>query len=604
MRAARLPPRAPLAAPACLAMAAGVLVVALADSAARDGAASRHLLFWLGVALIVGPAALALCAGRLSRAERIWMVIAFGLSLYLAKVLYSPSRLAFSDEFVHFRSTQDDLLSGHLFSFNPLLPEAARYPGLGDLVSALVRLSGLPVSTAGLLVIGSARLVLMLALFLLVERASRSFRVAGLACLLYGANPNFLYWSAQMSYESLALPLVAFTLYLVARRATDVRSAWLSALAGISVLAVVVTHHLSSYFLAAVLVAWSAVALWRRRRGSPDAYAPLGLAALAVAAIAVWLTTVASITGQYLGSIAASTGRGVFDVITGASAARGLFSASSAEVAPTWERALGIAAVGVTLLALAYAAVLIWRRRRRRPLMLALLPLALVYPLLLPLRFIGSAAETANRSTEFLFLGLGAVLASGAFELRARRRTAGRLGAGLVAALSALVVCGGVAVSWQYSERLPQDASRRSVPYELNARAIAADRWAAANLGPDRRFATDFLDQLGIATYGRGRPLYAPKDGVSAWQVMEPPSVDAAVRRAIRRGHVEYVLVERRLSDGVPASGFYFDKGEPGAGKHKRPIAPATLAKFERTPGASLLYDNGEQQIYAVGGLG
>jgi hypothetical protein len=588
--------------PLAVLMAAGILVVALADAASREGHAGKQGLFWTGILLIVVPTAARLCSSGAKRRERVWLVLLFGLSLYLVKFTYSPSRLAFSDEFVHFRSVEDDLRSGHLFSFNPLLPEAARYPGLGDVTSGLVRLTGLSIASSGLVVIGSARLVLMLAMFFVVERLSRSSRVAGLACFIYAANPNFLYWSAQFSYESLALPLAAFVLYLTARRSAT-RGWRLSALAGLSVLAVVVSHHLSSYFLVAVLAAWSAVVLWRRReRDRGREYAPVGLALVAMGAVGAWLAFVAPITGQYLGSIASSTGRGLFDVVTGASSTRALFT-SGAQVAPAWERVLSVGSVGLTLLVLAIAAVAIWRRRRDNPLMLAPLLLAVGYPLLLPLRFIGSAAETANRSTEFLFLGLGAVLALVGIGLRPGRGERAALYRGGAAIACALVVLGGVAVSWQYSERLPQDASAARPPYELTAQAIDADRWAATRLGSGHRFVSDFLDRLGLATYGQQRTLFAPVDGPSAWEVLEPPRINAHVRDAIRRGRIEFVMVDRRLSSGIPTSGWYFDRGEPEAGRFKAPIAAGTLGKFDGSPRVSRLYDNGEQQIYDVAAL-
>jgi hypothetical protein len=584
--------------------AGGVVVIALADMAAREGKATKEGLLWAGVLLVVLPVAARLCAASPTRRERIGLALLLGLSLYLAKVTYSPTRLAFSDEFVHLQSVKDDLSSGHLFSFNPLLPEAARYPGLGAATSGLVRLSGLSISTAGLVVIGCARVVIMLAIFLVVERLARSSRVAGLACFFYAANPNFLYWSSQFSYESLALPLVAFTFFLVLRRSSGGATWRVSALASASILAVVITHHLSSYFMATVLLGWSAVVLWRRRRLRVHGeYAPLGLAALALVAIGVWLLAVAPITGQYLGSIASNTGEGLFNVLTGAGPTRKLFT-SGAEVAPTWERVLSIASVALTLVGVAFAAILIWKRRRITPLMLAPLLLALGYPLLLPLRFVASAAETANRSSEFLFLGVGAVLGTTAVALRARGASrVGRLWAGGVVCFSVIILLGGLAVSWQYSERLPQDEAKTTVPYELGAPAISADRWAAANLGPGHRFASDFLDHLGLATYGSQRTLWAAVDGVSAWQIMAPPSIDATVRRAIRQGRVEYVMVERRLSDGIPAVGYYFDKGEPGAGHFTRPLRAGVLAKFDRVTGTSRIYDNGQEQIYAVAEL-
>jgi hypothetical protein len=580
----------------------GLALVALADVAAREGRGGKNAAFWAGIALIVLPALARVAAPGAGRRERIGIALIFGLGLYLVKVSYDPSAFAFSDEFVHFRSVRDDLVHGSLFSFNPLLPEAARYPGLGDIAVGLVRLTGLPIATVGLIVIGAARVTLTLALFLLAERISGSPRVAGLACLLYAANPNFLYWSAQFSYESLALPLVVFTVYLVAKRSASAGAWRLDALAGASILAVVITHHLSSYFLAAVLLAWSAVVFARRARGHGGGYSPAALALVAVAAIGTWIAVVAPITGQYLGSIASSTGKGLFNVITGASATRQLFT-SGAEVAPLWERLLGIGSVALTLAALVMAALVIWRRRRQTPLLLAPLLLSLIYPLLLPLRFIGGAAETANRSTEFVFLGVGSVLAAGVLELRARRRFCQALLRPTALLAGAVVVLGGIAVAWQYSERLPQDPLRRAVPYELSASAVSAERWSARVLGPGHRFASDFLDHLGLAAYGLQRPLWAPSDGVSAWQVLAPPRVDASVRRAIRAGGIEYVMVERRLSYGIPSSGYYFDKGEPQAGHFERAISPRTLAKFDRARGASRVYDNGQEQIYAVAAL-
>ncbi|HEY1833048.1 MAG TPA: hypothetical protein VGG08_01320 [Solirubrobacteraceae bacterium] len=593
-----------LTCPLAVAMAAGVLSIALADRAARVDGPHRELLFWAGILLVVVPPAVRLCGLAASRTERITLALLTGLGAYLAKVAYNPTKLSFSDEYIHLRSIADDLASGHLFSFNPVLPEASHYPGLGDIVGGLVRLTGVPISTAGVLAIGSARLVLVLAIFMLLERLSGSARVAGLGCLLYGANPNFLYWSAQVSYESLALPLVVFTLYLVLRRTQDGPERGVAALAGLSILAIVVTHHLSSYFLAIMLCAWTATVLWRRRvRGVRGEYSPLRLTLLAVCAIGVWLVGFAPVTGQYLGSIAASTGGGLFNVITGASATRKLFSGGGV-VAPAWERLLGLAAVGLTLLGLAVATWLLWRRRRSQPLMLAPLLLALCYPALLPLRFIGSAAETSNRSTEFLYLGVGSLLSVAVFELRGRFAGRARaFGATVVCALSVVVFLGGVTVAWQYAERLPQDRAAAAIPYEIGASARSADEWTEHELGPGHRFASDFLDHLGLATYGRQRTLWAPVDHVSAWELMAPTRVEHLVRRAVALGRIEYALVEDRLVDGVPASGFYFDKGEPGSIGRTLPLDPRALDKFAHAPGVSRVYDNGEQQIYAVGAL-
>ncbi len=443
---------------------------------------------------------------------------------------------------------------------------------------------------------------MILAIVFLVERFSGSARIAGLAAFMYAANPNFLYWSAQFSYESLALPLVLFALFLTVQRADHGPSPRLTGLVLLAILAVVVSHHLSSYFLAGILVVWSLIAFWRARRDAESAFNPYGLALFTCAAIALWLGTVASITGQYLGGIASSTGSGLYNVITGASPTRKLFT-SGAEVAPSWERGLGILAVLITLVGLGYGGRFVWKQRARHPLMLCALALAALYPLLLPLRFVGSAAETANRSTEFLSLGLGAVLAACGVSLMSRPLGGWRVPTLAVALLAGVVVAGGVAVSWQYSERLPEDPAKQGVPHEVTLNTLSAYQWTATRLGAGRRFATDFLDELGLAGDVLQRPLYGPVDDVRNWQVMAPSAVDKSVRAAIAAGHVEFVLVNRRLGNGIPTSGFYFDKGEPGAEDYKRPLSARVLRKFDKVRGASRIYDNGTIQIYAVSAL-
>ncbi len=593
-----------LLAPIAVLVAIGVLCVALADAAHRGSNGPAQTFFWIGIVIIVLPVATRLCSIDATRLERVGLIALFGLALYLTKVTYSPSRLPFSDEFVEFRTVLDILNTGGMFHFNPLLPVSSSYPGLPGITAGLVQLTGISVSSAAIIVIGSGRIVLMLAIFATVDRLSGSPRLAGLAACLYAANPNFLYWSSQFDYESLALPLFALTIFLVLIRSRRRVGLALDLLCAAGVCAVVISHHLTSYLLAAVLALWALTALWigRRRPRQVRPYAPVGLAILAVAAIVVWLIAVAGSTKNYLGSIASNAGNGLLDTLTGHNSTRALFT-SGTEVAPFWERGLSVVAVLVTLIALALGAVVIWRGRRERPALIPFLLLALVYPLLLPLRLIGSAAETANRSTEFLYLGLGAVIAAGVVFSQPTKRLRGAVPRLLTGLVCSLIIFGGVAVSWQYSARLPQDPSAEEVPYELTPQAIEAAAWSGSALGNGQRFASDLISRLGLATYGYQRPLYAPSDGISSWQVMAPEEVDPAVRQAIREGAVRFVLVERRLHDGIPTSGYYFDRGEPEAGLYRRPIGMRTLEKFENQPGASLIYDNGTQQIFAVGGL-
>ena len=71
-----------------------------------------------------------------------------------------------------------------------------------------MKLTGLSSFGAGVILVGAARLMMMSEMFLLFSRVSGSPRVAGIGTAIFAGNFNFLFFSAQYSYESLALPLL------------------------------------------------------------------------------------------------------------------------------------------------------------------------------------------------------------------------------------------------------------------------------------------------------------------------------------------------------------------------------------------------------------
>ena len=182
-----------------LSSAFGVLSVAVAYAAARGGG-TDETAYWLGLLLIVVPLAIRLLSARPSSTERLLLLLMGAFALYLVKVLHSPVAFTLHDEFSHLRTATDILEYGELFRPNPLLIASPFYPGLELLTVGLVRLTGLPIFEAGILIIGAARLLHVVALYLLYLRLSRSPRVAGVGTLLYAANPSFLFFDAAFSY--------------------------------------------------------------------------------------------------------------------------------------------------------------------------------------------------------------------------------------------------------------------------------------------------------------------------------------------------------------------------------------------------------------------
>jgi TupA-like ATPgrasp len=111
------------------------------------------------------------------------------------------------------------------------------------------------------------------------------------------------------------------------------------------------------------------------------------------------------------------------------------------------------------------------------------------------LRFTASGQETANRSSEFVYVGIALcfafILESFLGSSRGRRMYA----LGIVV----LVFVGGIAVSWNYSQRLAPDYGRANGPEMVTPDDLALARWMLTSLGPAHRIAADPQTSLALA---------------------------------------------------------------------------------------------------------
>ncbi|MEP7190745.1 MAG: hypothetical protein ABI901_16260, partial [Roseiflexaceae bacterium] len=477
--------------------ALGLLLVALANNGARVGAAWSDVLFWAGLLLLFVPAAVRLIAPEAERSERIALVALVGMGLYLVKLLHSPLSFTFSDELQHWRTAGDIVESGYLFAENPLLPVSPLYPGLESITVALAELGGLSLFAAGVLVLGAARLVGMLALFLFYEQVGRSARLAGIAALLYVANPNYLFFDAQFAYESLALPLTLLTLFAAARRsrAPDGDAAGLTLISLLGLAAVVITHHVTTYALLAFLAVWALIASLRAHDRRAESH-PRGLALLALVASVTWLVYAATLTAKYLFPQLGGSLTQLIQLIAGEAVGRELFRSPAGQVSPLWERVTGYAAVVLILLGLPFGLRQLWRRQRDNPLALTLAAGALAYPVSLAMRLTERGAEASNRGAAFLFVAIAFVLACWLIKQPFGLRLA-RGWLPVACAWATIIFLGGVAVGW------PPPWARMPGPYlpaadsrSIEREGLAAAEWMRAMLGPDNRLIADRTNRL------------------------------------------------------------------------------------------------------------
>src|SRR6266567_505035 len=324
----------------------GLLIVSFAYYISPYGNLVFEFFFLLGLLLIFLPNLVWLLSPAPSRLERICLLCVVGICFYLVSFMVSPLHFSGYDEFLAWRTADDILRTGHLFSENPMLPVGPYYSGLEIVTNTLSTISGLSTFQAGILVISAARLLMILSLFLLYEQVTKSSRMAGIATIIYMTNPHFLFFDAAFSYETLALPLATFMLYILARyEIRDKDHRWVIFTAWVVLAAVTITHHMTDFVFVGLLILWAAVSLFRP--SSRDTR--IHLVAIALFGVLLSLAYAFLLKGNpvrgYLSEYFASAFNELGHIIAGTSTSRPFFTSQGASPAPLWDRLLILASV-------------------------------------------------------------------------------------------------------------------------------------------------------------------------------------------------------------------------------------------------------------------
>lgn len=573
-----------------LAASLGLLVCVSANALARATVLSTTLPYWAGLALIAVPIFYRLTSPKPSFTERFSLVGLLALALYGVKVGRDALVYTFSDEPIHAYNAQQIVDHHHLFEPNPILTATPHYPGLEGAASALMSMTDISSFGAGILLIGAARLTLMLALFLLFTRLSGSPRVAALGTAIYTGGSNFLFWSVQFSYQSLALPLLAVVLLAVAERQAEPdpwRSVWtIPILLGIA--AVVVTHHLTSYALALTLIA---LALFHRFTRDPKP-GPWPFAVFASIAAAAWLTLVAGSTYDYVFPVLSDAFNATVNTASGEAPPRKLFRSSSAEIAETPPLARLVALSGIALLALGFFAGIfgVLRRFQRQPFVLLLCAGAAAFFASLTLRFTPAAWETGNRAAEYFFLGLAFVVAFGLMRLLGQREA--ERWRRIVAALGICVVLvGGAIAGWPWDAQLAEPIRVSAKGGVIDSEPLALGEWIQDEL-PEGRFAAPNGDARLILSPGDAFAKAGPNPDVQ--DILAAESFSSWMVPLLRENDLRYVIADRREVSEDNVRAYYFEVPDVG---DVRLRDKATGHKFAKLP-AGRVYDSGRIVVY------
>jgi hypothetical protein len=554
----------------------GALIISISYALNRSTSPGPTVLFWVGQALLLLPAAWRILSKSAGTSERLMLLSGVAAAQALVVFAYSPDRFRFIDELQHYRTAEDILQTGQLFTPNAYLSVSPGFPGLEEAATALSNLTGLSLFYSGVMVVSLAHVILPVVIFLLLREISKNDRLAAVGAVIYATCPHNGYFNTLFIYAALALPFFILTLRGVVRSMYGARLV----LVAPPFLVVLVTHHLT---VLAVLAIWAAFLVAAAFAGI-DRRRILQLAGgllLACLIAAGWTWWHASATFGYLT-------RPILRILGQSTSGR---TAAIVSSAPLWESIVTIGAAAVTGTLIVVGLILL-RRSHASRLLLAVAALGLAYPLVLVVRVAApGGAELASRGLTYVELLAALPAAVALIALYDHRpRSSRRLLSFLV--VTVLFAGSVTAALPPYWGRLPGTFQVASAESGIDESVGVLENWARTELAstPNQQVACDTSTCSIMAAYGRAS-VYT-----NSASIFYATSAADANKRMHDLG-LQYLVVDRRVTTQVPSSGNYFFQ-DPLAGQHKAPLAPPLIEKFDQDSQIDRIYDNGNVQIY------
>ena len=392
-----------------LCAALGLLLIAFAYTAGRHGHAgsSRAIdIYWVGQALILVPTSIRLMTRRGStEVTTVTVIVILAVAQYVCKVCYSPLSFTFADELSHWRTAENILHTGKLFTTNYAMPISPRYPGLEEVTTALAQISGISLYPAGLIVAGVAHVLFVVALYLMFQNVGRSCRLAGIAVLVYSTNPDLAYFGSLFAYQTLGLALFGVVL-VAAWRLTGARSRGDRAMWATIVLicsaATIATHHVTSYLLATTLILITVASLVAKDLRSAARSGALALWTTLL--IAIWVILVAPQTVSYLWPPLTGVGQSFRNLFTGGLVGAPTVAANKAQI-PYSHKVIAAGAVLILSCLLPVGWWQVKRHFRHDAWVLALTFGSVTWYLIVAIRlFAADGSELSGRAAVFVFV--------------------------------------------------------------------------------------------------------------------------------------------------------------------------------------------------------
>ena len=618
---------------------AGLLMTGVGDALGRTGHQSLVVpLFLAGLTFIFAPCAWRLTGTAATRNERVWVSVILGLGLLASYVFRSPLIFDNFDELAHGATLTRLLDSRTLFQNNPILPVSPFYPGIELVTIATKWLTGLPLLLDQMVVLVLARIVTVLCVFLIVERACHSSRAGGIGALVYVANPEFYSLGAQYGYQTLALAFAVAVVYLLFAviDATQPKRGGLFALALISIAGMVVSHHVTAWLTIGFLVVWATGLRFiidpprRRAKAATVGQIPaiedlarsragiasrdeqlarrkkqsriVGLAALVgIVLAAAWIAFLGHVVTGYIGPIIEAGARNVAAMVSQLHGNRKLFQNSAGGGTQYWDAALILAStVFFCLIILISLYAVIWKKSVRGG-RLRYLPAAIAatYPLAMLSNISSDAKDIGSRTTTFIFFGVAVVVGGWlAGRLLTQRRVIEQMatmGVAIICFLGSTLYGGGPVLALVDGPYIV-GAHERS----LGSPSLALANWVSTHLPEGSRVAADRDNSGLLNNFGQVEPVSPLNGSASPAPLFFDQQLTSSDISLIRKDDIRYIVTDTRLTKGLPLYGAYIAPAETA---NPTRLTAAELEKFNSIRGVYRIYDNGAIQVYDLSQL-
>jgi len=631
-------------------VAAGLVLVSVAiivyvyGRARVDSGNGYYATFWVGMGLAYLTALWQIWKQHWSEG---WLML-LGIVTFVPKFVMSPTRPIYFDETAHFQLLRHVVEHGTLFQNTPLLPIGTDYPGLQAVAAAIRLVTGVSDWQSALITVGLAHICVPLLVFLCGREVLKTERAAGVAALVYMANPQFLYGDTQFAYESLALVFMgACVLFYLRSLNTEDNSeaiaySLLSALSGVACIA---THHLTTMALGGILVVvallwpgdgWmfrpsvvrgagsgssggdgqrasaarplggsggdvAASEVTGRAPSSPSLATRLVPPGVVIGGFGLWIAFIAPSTLSYLGPHVTQPLRGLLALIRGSrythlgnsttevAATRVAFAGSQIPRYEIWAGyAAPVAFVGVGLLAAVLWLRNPWVRRRYTWVYV----LALAYFVSLPAVLLVGGAAGAHRSWATSFFPLALLV--GIVVVDGFRLADGRIGRVLLTVMLLVVLVGDTAAGSAADYRFPGPYEFGSDTRSVTAQTISMATWVKDNLGEGVHIVTDRY--TGLALVNVADAVTPQTSGhlpiAEFWYDDYPPG--PTLLRHMQRAGDQYVVVDLRSAVYAPLEANLFYAGEPT-------IVPSrNLRRLSTWPWLGLVYRSTDYEIFKI----